>query len=450
MKTSLPVIGVILAICLYLCAPNFCARAETKPGEMSNEQLDEAFGRGLALMQELPDPNAEKPIERQEFASPVLARASKAEEDRLIAFVKAHPEVDFASYHLPVTADIQKEGHGSTLVACAARFNFTNLLGVLERENKAISRYQFQRASDSPLFEAYACQSTDALVELAKMRPDWLLNPPNGASIVFDMVAMGDKATLQRILDLGADVNAIDPLDGRTLLDRVSRDSDWFDLVRTHGGRRILLAHGVDAIKSPVPAKYRERKIQQYFNEAVQVYSNRMVFHNGSSVALPGFDMADGWLGSIQMAKWREMSGAEEHALEQELKPLGEQCGGVVIFRCYGGGVYHLRPHIEPILNRLNLIGIYLAQDGTGSPYVRPRDFCPFIAPATSPKPAEDSASAAQSWQPSAEESALTAEWKYQAGKITWDAYAERIQKLGFVAVPNPQAVNGAPAAEIP
>ncbi len=437
MKTSLLFMDVILAISLYLCAPNFCARAEIKPGEMSNEQLDEAFDLGLALLQEFPDPNAEKPIEKQKFASPVLTRASKEEEDRLIAFVKAHPEVDFASFHVPVTADIQKDGHERTLVACAARFNFTNLLEVLERENKAISRYRYQRESDSPLFEAYACQSTDALVKLANMRPDWLLNPLNGASIVFYMVAMGDKATLHRLLDLGADVDAIYPLDGRTLLDHVSSDSDWFDLVRTHGGRRLFLAHGVDEIKSPVPAKYRERKIQQYFNEVVQVYSNRMVFQNGSSVALPGFDMADCWLGSIQMAKWRELSGEEERALEQDLKTQGDRCGGVVVFRCYGGGVYHLRSHIEPILNRLNVIGIYLTQNGVGSPYVRQRDFCPFLPPATLPKPDEDSASAVQSWQPSAEESALTVEWKYQAGKITREAYVERLQRLGFVVSSN-------------
>lgn len=380
----------------------------------------------------------EQPIEKLEYASPMRARASKAEEDRLVAFVNAHPEIDYTTYRMDESVIDREEFHGQSLLICALASNYTNLIDLLEQKQQVVSRYEYKLGTNhNLLFRALAWQAYDAMGQIVRIRPDLMNETVVGDPFIFSVPSTGNQSALVQLLDTGLDVNEYRDTHGQTLLDAVSRDSDWFELVRRYGGRRSTQ-------KNALPQAFRERKLRECASRAATISLDRIIFPGGRSVELPGYDMIENLTPSIMSAKWRELSGADEHALEKELRTLGEGCGGLVIFRCGEGGVYHLRPHIEPILNRLNLAGIYLMQIGTSSPFVRQSDFCPYIAAAPLPEPVDESNIGKDVWRPSAEESALTAERKYQAGKITWDAYAEQLSKLGFAAPPKPVAASSA------
>lgn len=376
-------------------------------------------------------------IDKIESVSPILARASQEEEERLVEFVKENPNIDFTVYLIPASGLCREDCHGRTMLICALASNYTNLLSELEHQDQVVSRYDYQPGiNDNLLFRAMAWQAYDAMEQVVRIRPDLMSATVMGDPFILSVPSMGNRDVLKRLLDTGVDVNAYRGMHGQTLLDVISRDSIWFDLVRRYGGRAGRMRN------NNLPQQFRKHKVQECANRAARIDLGRIVFPNGRSVVLPGHDMAGNTPADIPTVQWQKLSEASEHVLEQEMTALGEECGGVVIFRCGAGGAYHLRPHIEPILNRVNLMGIYLLQDGTGSPYVRPRDFCPYLTPENGNASVHGTAPSAPQGRSSAEETALRAEWNYREGVISWDAYAEQLRGLGFVALTNSQLLN--------
>lgn len=383
------------------------------------------------------EPAAMSPLN---YVAPFISKASREEEAEWMNFVRQHPGLDYATYRIAAEDTHRQEYQGQTLLVVAVACNYTNLIGLLESRHRVVSRLKPPATEGANLLlRAMAWQSFGAMEQIARLRPDFLVPGEGERPLTYHALALGNMDLMERLLEWGVDVDCPIPWRGATLMDLVKNDPHGFELVRRHGGRRTLPPVGFFECESFVPKPYRLRMVQRNMDKAACLYSNRIEFTNGVIIPLPDYEILTLEEQFLIRARWKEMAQADQDRLEMELKELGRQSERLVLFRCQNGGVYHLQPHIEPILNRLNLVGLYLQKTGTDSPYIRPYDFCPFVEEAekSSSHTGAESHSAREKYSP--EEMALAVEWRYQQGMLSFEDYREKIERLGFV--PGPEGI---------
>jgi hypothetical protein len=309
------------------------------------------------------------------LAKPYEEFHSEAEESRWVAFVEAHPEMDFASYRM--REDVT---NGMQLISFAAGRNYDRLLTVMEQRGGAIRRHVVQDNTASPLALALMFEADEAVEVLLKIRPEWAnrFDPFLGSVPVYVPMAKTDVPGVKRLLDHGADADSVDGLTGQSLLQNAAlRSLEMYELVRRQGGRQNQSRH-LFQWKPEIRAALIEKNMPL----ASSVYPDKIVFASGVGVDYPRVETATNAFGQERVL----LSPLPQEAvvvLKHELGVVGLKGSGTLIMKCYGDSYNGLARWIEPLLSELNLAAIYVHEYGRPSSPKTPGSYVPTIQKAS-------------------------------------------------------------------
>lgn len=296
---------------------------------------------------------------------------SDEEESKWVSFVGVHPEIDFASYRM--REDVT---NGIHLINFAAGRNYYRLLEVMEQKGGAIRRFVIPDNTASPLVLALMFEANDAVDVLLKIRPEWAnrFDPFLGSTPIYVSMSKNDVPGVKRLLEHGADADSEDGLTGQTLLQNAALKSlEMYELVRRHGGRQNqsqYLFHWKPEL--------RDALLKKYVATACFIYPDRIVFASGVNVSFPEAESITNAIGKAQM-NLLPLQPVAENILKQELSSAGVKGSGTLIMNCHVNSFPALAQWIEPRLDELNLVAIYVTEDVQTSFPNMPSSFVPTI-----------------------------------------------------------------------
>lgn len=296
---------------------------------------------------------------------------SDEEENKWVSFVGVHPEIDFASYRM--REDVT---NGMHLINFAAGRNYYRLLEVMEQKGGAIRRFVIPDNTASPLVLALMFEADDAVDVLLKIRPEWAnrFDPFLGSAPIYVPMEKTDVPGVKRLLDHGADADSEDGLTGQTLLQNAAlRSLEMYELVRRHGGRQ-----NQDRYLFRWKPDIREALLKKYVATACSIFPDRIVFSSGVNVSFPGAETVTNAIGKGQV-KLLPLPPVAENILKQELNSAGVKGSGTLIMNCHADFFPTLAQWIEPRLEDLNLVAIYVPEDVRTSLPNMPGSFVPTI-----------------------------------------------------------------------
>lgn len=303
---------------------------------------------------------------------------SSQEEAEVIERVKAHAHIDYADYRVGFRWEAATPPAGWSFVCRAAYENYTNLLVVLEQQDQVVSRYVVPPNEKSPLAVAYDGEAYDAIEYLARMRPEWMNpKPAEGMPVIIQAVTGNQLDLTARLLDWGADVNSRG-INVDTLMDVAGRRSlQMYELIRRRGGRASDENKGISRFKPEVRAQLVEKLTPNMLCMA----SNQLIWTNRRQIHLPPRQEPAGNSG-YPFPAWRDLSGDESYELEKLLEEAGEAGGGTILLK-YTEPLdrLFLQSAVIPILDRLNLVGLWIPPDGEPLPLVMRHDYFPLLPP---------------------------------------------------------------------
>ena len=303
---------------------------------------------------------------------------SPEEEGKLIEQVRAHPELDYA------LCQVTREGALSTnaglrLVYTAAYEDYTNLLNVVEQQDRAVSRYETPEGEQTPMDLAFAGKAYGAVELFARLRPDWLNPPPfRGTAPITSFVWRNDVEMTRKLLDWGANVNSRG-VSANTLMEMAGRKSmEMFMLIRSQGGKCSFENKALSKWKPEI----REQIIEKHRPFICHLVSNRLELADGEWVALPPKELLTSPVGGAAFPDWRELTSDERHQLEVAFQKAGAQCGGTVLLAYHDNhDPFFIQSSLVPILEGLNLVVIYIPPEGRKLPFHLQNDFFPLLPP---------------------------------------------------------------------
>lgn len=300
------------------------------------------------------------------------------EEAKLIEQVKAHPEIDYAVGQVTLEGEMSTNG-GLRLVYKAAHEDYTNLLVVMEQQDRAVSRYETPEGQQTPMDLAFAGKAFGAVELFARLRPDWLNPPPSrGTPQVILYVWKNDVELTRMLLDWGANVDSRG-VNANTPMEMAgSKSIEMYELIRSRGGKCSFENRALRKWNPEV----RNQVIEKYRPLMCHLISNRLELANGEWVALPPKELIASPAGGPSFPSWRELTSDERYQVEKALQKVGEQCGGTVLL-AYHDAHDHLfiRSSIIPILEGLNLVGIFIPPEGEKLPLHLKHDCFPLLPP---------------------------------------------------------------------
>jgi hypothetical protein len=296
---------------------------------------------------------------------------SRAEEDKWVSFVEAHPGNDYAIYRM--REDVT---NGMTMINFAAGRNYYRLLDVMEQSGGAIRRYEIPENNASPLTLAMLFEADEAVDMLLKTRPEWAnrFDPVMGSSPIYVAMTKTNIAGVELLLDHGADVDSVDGMTGQTLLQNAAlRSPEMYELVRRHGGRQN---QGQYLFRWK--PEIREALVNKYSTMACSAYPDRMVFASGATVYYPGTETVTNALGQ-EWAKYLPLPQSAADVLRQELSAVGLRGSGTILINCHAGSQKGLARWVEPCLTDLNLAAIYVSEEDRSLSPGNPDSYVPSI-----------------------------------------------------------------------
>ena len=303
---------------------------------------------------------------------------SAAEEAKLIEQVKAHPEIDYALCQVTLEGALLTNG-GLRLVYKAAHEDYTNLLAVVEQQDRAVSRYETPEGEQTPMDLAFAGKAFGAVELFARLRPDWLNPPPSrGTPPIILYIWKNDIEWTRKLLDWGANVDSRG-VNANTPMEMAGRKSlEMYELIRGRGGKCSFENR---ALRKWDP-EVRNQVIEKYRPHMCHLISNRLELATGEWVAVPPKELISSPAGELPFPSWRELTSDERYQLEKAFRKVGEQCGGTVLL-AYHDADDHLfiRWSIIPILEGLNLVGIFIPPEGDKLPFHLKNDSFPLLPP---------------------------------------------------------------------
>lgn len=301
-----------------------------------------------------------------------------AEEAKLIEQVKAHPEIDFAICQVTLEGTLSTNG-GLRLVYKAAHEDYTNLLMVVEQQDRAVSRYETPEGELTPMDMAFAGKAFGAVELFARLRPDWLNPPPSrGSSQVATFVWKNNVELTRKLLDWGANVDSRG-VNAETLMEIAADSSlEMYELIRNRGGKCSFENKALSKWKPEV----RNQVIEKYRPHLCHLISNRLELADSEWVTLPPKEPVSSPAGGPAFPSWRDLTSDERYQLEKAFQKVGEQCGGTVLLAYHDAhDHFFIRSSIIPILEGLNLVGIFIPPEGGELPFHLKNDFFPTLPP---------------------------------------------------------------------
>ena len=109
--------------------------------------------------------------------------------------------------------------------------------------------------------------------------------------------------------------------------------------------------------------------------------SNQLIWANQRQIHLPPRQEPAGNSG-YPFSTWRDLSSDEQYELEKLLEEAGEAGGGTILLK-YAEPLdwLFLQSAVIPILDRLNLVGLWIPPDGETLPLVMRHDYFPLLPP---------------------------------------------------------------------
>lgn len=259
----------------------------------------------------------------------------EGEEREMIEFAKTHPEIDFAAYNSYPYSGQAREADFFPFIQYAAACNYPNLLAYLEKSSRAVSRYTLGESEPSPIETAINQGADDSVDFLGKVRPDWLSS--SGWAPVETAMAHDNVQLMRKFIDFGFDVNAYRGFMDSTWMDNsLTKSLEMYELIRSQGGRFSV------GIGWPLPL--RKQLLEKYAGEMCHLYTNGMIFPDGTRVDY-----------EMEGDNSRQLSAPAMYALEHALENVGMRCKGTMLMVFHTQNPFEVRFDIQSILDRLNL-----------------------------------------------------------------------------------------------